>query len=286
VGIIGNLSRINVGAVRYNGGGALALTRGNLARARPGLWRNHICRDGQTEALDLMGAPDGAYPRLAWRLPITGGRISGIGSAAITLGGTATLEQGRPISGTAGITFAASGTGGLIVSVAGSVALVIDAAGTLFASKQVAGSAGITFDAAGTLFATGELSASAGITLGGAATLIGIGTIAGSTQEDGLTVPGIVNAVWGAVASEFNEAGTMGNKLNTASSGGVDLGALADAVRTELGVELSAILEVWRRHGLDIAAPLTQTATNITAGAIDLAITGDPDTSVTVTRQP
>lgn len=286
MGIIGNLSRINVGAVRYNGGGALALTRGNLARARPGLWRNHICRDGQTEALDLMGAPDGAYPRLAWRLPITGGRISGIGSAAITLGGTATLEQGRPISGTAGITFAASGTGGLIVSVAGSVALVIDAAGTLFASKQVAGSAGITFDAAGTLFATGELSASAGITLGGAATLIGIGTIAGSTQEDGLTVPGIVNAVWGAVASEFNEAGTMGNKLNTASSGGVDLGALADAVRTELGVELSAILEVWRRHGLDIAAPLTQTATSITAGAIDLAITGDPDTSVTVTRQP
>ena len=64
------------------------------------------------------------------------------------------------------------------------------------------------------------------------------------------------------------------------------MGALADAVRTELGVELAAIVEVWRRHGLDIAAPLTQTATSITAGAIDLAITGDPDTSVTVTRQP
>ena len=63
-------------------------------------------------------------------------------------------------------------------------------------------------------------------------------------------------------------------------------GAVAGETRTELGVELSALLEVWRRHGLDIAAPLTQTATAITAGTIDLAITGDPDTSVTVTRQP
>lgn len=240
MGILGNHSRTNFGAVRYNGGGALALTRGNLARARPGLWRNHICRDGQTEALDLMGAPDGAYPRLAWRLPITGGRISGIGSAAITLGASATLEQGRPISGTAGIEIDATGTGGLIVSVAGTIALVIDANGTLFASKQVAGTAGIDLDAAGTLFATGEMSGSADITLGGSATLIGIGTIAGSTEESGLTVPGIVNAVWGAVASEFNESGTMGNKLNTASSGGVDLDALAAAVWAYLNRTLTA----------------------------------------------
>lgn len=60
----------------------------------------------------------------------------------------------------------------------------------------------------------------------------------------------------------------------------------ASATRTELAPELTAILETWRRHGLDISAPLTQTATSITAGTIDLAITGDPDTSVTVTRQP
>lgn len=39
---------------------------------------------------------------------------------------------------------------------------------------------------------------------------------------------------WGAIAVDNNEAGTMGNKLNTASSGGVDMNALAEAVRTEL----------------------------------------------------
>lgn len=60
----------------------------------------------------------------------------------------------------------------------------------------------------------------------------------------------------------------------------------ATAVRSELANELAATTELWRRHGLDIAAPLTQTTTSITAGTIDLAITGDPDVSVTVTRQP
>ncbi len=61
---------------------------------------------------------------------------------------------------------------------------------------------------------------------------------------------------------------------------------VAAAVRSELAAELEATTELWRRHGLDIAAPLTQTTTSITAGTIDLAITGDPDVSVTVTRQP
>jgi hypothetical protein len=46
----------------------------------------------------------------------------------------------------------------------------------------------------------------------------------------GLTTSNVGPAVWGALASANNEDGTMGNKLNTASSGGVDLNALADAV--------------------------------------------------------
>lgn len=100
------------------------------------------------------------------------------------------------------------------------------------------------------------------------------------------TAEGVRDAVWNAILANYPNTGSAGLALSTASSGGVDYGALADAVRAELGAELSAVLEVWRRHGLDITAPLTQTASAITAGTIDLAITGDPDTSVTVTRQP
>ncbi len=50
--------------------------------------------------------------------------------------------------------------------------------------------------------------------------------------------------------------------------------------------QAAQLLDLWQRHGLDIDNPLTQTTTSIAAGGVDLAITGDPDVSVTVTRQP
>ena len=40
----------------------------------------------------------------------------------------------------------------------------------------------------------------------------------------------IAQAIWNSVASNYNYAGTMGNKLNSAGSGGVDTGAIADEV--------------------------------------------------------
>jgi hypothetical protein len=47
------------------------------------------------------------------------------------------------------------------------------------------------------------------------------------------------------------------------------------------------LLEMWRLLGLDPAAPLVATPAAITAGpAIDIALTGDGETSKTATRQP
>lgn len=45
-----------------------------------------------------------------------------------------------------------------------------------------------------------------------------------------LSPENLARAVWEAIASEYNDTGTMGNKLNTASSGGVDMTALSQAV--------------------------------------------------------
>jgi hypothetical protein len=53
-----------------------------------------------------------------------------------------------------------------------------------------------------------------------------------------------------------------------------------------LSPEQSAkIAEIHRRLGLDAAAPLTTTPTSIIAGDLDLVITGDGETTSTVTRQ-
>lgn len=102
------------------------------------------------------------------------------------------------------------------------------------------------------------------------------------------TFPGNVQAGHGLVAMTYNASIFVPDPV-IVSGESVVTGTpdtVADAVRVELATELAATVEVWRRHGLDIAAPLTQTSTAITAGTIDLAITGDPDVSVTVTRQP
>lgn len=52
----------------------------------------------------------------------------------------------------------------------------------------------------------------------------------GWTPYTTLSPENLAANVWGALATSFNEAGTMGNKLNTASSGGVDLDAMAATV--------------------------------------------------------
>ena len=71
-----------------------------------------------------------------------------------------------------------------------------------------------------------------GRTLNSTATLTSYATgrLYGSTEELGLTVPGIVSGVWNAAAASYNTSGTMGQKLNNAASGGVDYDALAAAV--------------------------------------------------------
>lgn len=74
-------------------------------------------------------------------------------------------------------------------------------------------------------------TASGSLNFSGSLTPYAIGSMQGDTVDNSvLTSDAIAAAVWSAVSAEFNEAGTTGNKLNTASSGGVDMTALVNAV--------------------------------------------------------
>jgi hypothetical protein len=93
------------------------------------------------------------------------------------------------------------------------------------------------------------------ITISGALTPYAIGSMIGTTDVvTELTTDSIAAAVWNAISSSFNDAGTMGNKLNTASSGGVDMDALAQtvweyALRSMPAAERSAIADaVWAKE--------------------------------------
>ena len=79
----------------------------------------------------------------------------------------------------------------------------------------------------------GWTDGAATITISAGADSRGIGWMEGTTAEAGLTPVGIANAVWSAIAASFNEAGTMGEKLN-AAGGGSSPADIADAVWNEL----------------------------------------------------
>ncbi len=84
--------------------------------------------------------------------------------------------------------------------------------------------------------------ATANFSITGSMTPYAVGSMSGSTVDNSvLTSTAIAAAVWDSVAAQFTDSSSMGGKLNTASAGGVDLTALATAVRTELAVELARL---------------------------------------------
>lgn len=149
--------------------------------------------------------------------------------------GSANLLNGGPMTATAAL---------CTVSQSGDLSLVVGLSGTATV---------LTFTGDGaTLSLTIGLSGNATVTVGGnaglsmivpfsgtgaVASLVGAANLKGNLSMTGgwtpfteLSPENLAREVWNAVASQYNDAGTMGAKLNTASSGGVDLNALAQAV--------------------------------------------------------
>ena len=178
--------------------------------------------------------PDGNYHPVAWKMPLTAGNITARnklnGAGTLTVSGNlgyqilASLSGSGTISnalGTLIINLIASITGDGTISSASIEAF-------LFAVAELTGEGDIT-DA--DLEAVGELIAAlegAGVLT---STLTGQGELGATiTSYGSLTPEGIRDAIWGAAAASFNVSGTMGAKLNSAASGGVDYDALAEAV--------------------------------------------------------
>lgn len=199
---------------------------------------------------------------------------------------TGALLQGGPMDGTGSIAWTTpDGSLSLTTSMDGTGSITLT--GNESDLKLVIG-----MDGTGsiTLTGAGGLSMIVPFDGTGAFGITGAGDLRGRLNMDGSWTPfselspeGLAAAVWGALASANNDAGTMGNKVNSAASGGVDYGALADAVRTELGVELARIIELSKIHGLVMGADLVVTPTSRTAGDVVQAIATAGDTT-TVSR--
>lgn len=178
--------------------------------------------------------PDG-YDMKAVVPPLTAGSMATASPVFCSIEGTGNLLKGGPLSGTGSITFTVpdanlSMTVGLsantmILSVTGDNAalkLTIGMSGnwTLTMTGTSSLSMVVPFEGAGSV-----------VTMSGTSDLKGLLSMQGEwTPFTELSPENLARSVWEAIASEYNDTGTMGNKLNTASSGGVDMNALAQAV--------------------------------------------------------
>ena len=148
---------------------------------------------------------------------------------------TGNALAGGPMTGT-GTVCTLTGTSGLsmIVSMSGT-ATVCTLSGNNLVLKLTIGLSGT---AEWTLTGTSSLSMVVPIegtgnvfSFSGTSDLRGRLSLSGEwTPFTELSPENLAAAVWDTIAADFNTVGTMGNKLNTASSGGVDLNALAQAV--------------------------------------------------------
>lgn len=170
----------------------------------------------------LAGQPDGTNHPVSWLMPLQSGRISSK-SCQITFSTSGSGAEGLPTSGATSITFTVPPAQlDLIVSAAGSANITFTVAGNIAGALLANGSTAITFVVnAATIGAIVDLVGATFAQFTNAATIKATGNLAGDISPfTPLSPQSLAAAVWEALSSEYNAAGTMGNKLNSAASAG------------------------------------------------------------------
>lgn len=244
------------------------------------------------EQIKRDGFPTGTNPPYSLVMGDKGALLS----ATTTISGTSsnTFSMAMGLAAQSAIT--GSGT------ISGSLSLVIQLACNILASGTVSASLVGKLEMASALAASGDITASLNLIAYCVSELTGSGTVSGTfkgnaslsadiSSSSTLSPENLAAAVWNSIAASFNTAGTMGNKLNSAASAGDPWGTALPGsyLSTEAGGILAQIQtlvdELHKIQGLDAANPMTVTPTSRVAGSIDLEITGDGETTTTVSRQ-
>lgn len=174
---------------------------------------------GQTEKASFFIA--GGAPHYSFVFAPKAGGMSSRNNVTVGSEGSAYLVGGKPITATATITLTATGNGGLIVSGSGTATVTISATGAILSIAAGSGTSTVTMTASAALGALAGLVGTANVTITPQAAIAAIGYMAGiSTSEAEFSPSALAAAVWSALASDYNESGTMGEKMNSAGSAG------------------------------------------------------------------
>lgn len=177
-----------------------------------------------TEGLPLTAAlPTGTEPSYSYLIPYKGGEMSsttavrGSGSLTSNIASGKALESVLTGSGTinnASLSLVTS----LIAALSGSGTLTGSMVGTIQMASALAGSGSLTASAGLIANIVAELAGSGSLTsdLKGKLSMAADIFVNSGTAE----VNQLVAAIWSALAADYNESGTMGEKLNGAGSAG------------------------------------------------------------------
>jgi len=214
--LIGNNSLLTRLPVRQMGG---TIVSGFTSQFSP----SGSLRNRYGTFVNYAATPNGYLSPIAWVLPMTAGGMSTTNQVELTVAKTsAVLVNAQYITGSSTITvakfdanlgqiFAALCSGAItvaqatsdltaLVAASGASSITFTLVDAILGGKfSMEGSSAIVITPAGLLTATAFMEASAG----------------GATP---LSPEGLAAAVWGALASDFNDVGTMGEKLNDAGS--------------------------------------------------------------------
>lgn len=249
MGIIGNNSNVNFGVHRAIGDVA-SMTPGN--RSRYSSFCNTRSQSGASTVIAGMASPQGGYPPDTFFPPQT------VGEMALRATGSGDLTGNLYPSRNMVVDFTGSGTltaaGSLIVS----MIAALTGSGTLTASIGGVIDASVDFTGSGTLDADMVALGNMVVALLGSGDLDATISAFGDMSLDivvtgaGLTIENVAQAVWNALATDFNAVGTMGEKLNDAGSAGNPWAALlADNVDPDtFGEFVQKLLTVGKFLGL------------------------------------
>jgi len=220
--LLGNYSVILKNPATFIGGTQVS----NCRSAFGGSGQNLQMHYGESEGGGLPSTaslPTGTQPPYSYHLADKGGEMS----STTLIKGTSDLTSSQQN----GINIIAALEGSGTITTAG-LSLVTSMIATIACSGTLTGSMVGTIQMAADLAGAGDITGSLGMLSGLAANLSGTGALTSDLRgtlsmaadiyvnQSEATVQQIVDAVWNALAAEYNISGTMGNKLNGAGSAG------------------------------------------------------------------
>lgn len=177
------------------------------------------------------GTPSGARPPVTWVLPVKSGALSAYTTVYAEVDVSGTLIPARNIEAAISADVTVSGDLGLIVSAVANLTITANVTADIVGILDAAANITMSTNVTAALGALAGMTAALSTSIDASGNLTGIGSLSADIVSYGeLTPEGLRDAVWNALSASYNTNGTMGAKLNSAAAGGVDTGALADAI--------------------------------------------------------